>query len=341
MDRKILKTAALGTLLAKLQAAGQRLVGPVERDGAWRFVELTKPPTALPNYVQTVGGPKPLLFPRYETLLSFQQAGRDVTIDDALPPVRPTVLFGVRPCDAAAVAVLRGVLTWDSPDPHFESKQAALTIIGLSCTAADEFCFCTSVGCGPGATAGSDLLLTPMPGEQLLVEVLTDKGQAVVAAAPELFTAAEAAAATRKDAALAKVKLRFDAKAVAGKLPKLFDQPLTWLAQSARCLGCGACAFVCPTCTCFDIQPERGRDRGVHQRCWDACGFSLFTLHASGHNPRTKQSERWRQRVMHKFAYQPERLRLVGCVGCGRCSRACPVDMNLAEHVQTLAETTV
>jgi ferredoxin len=63
----------------------------------------------------------------------------------------------------------------------------------------------------------------------------------------------------------------------------------------------------------------------------------MFTLHASGHNPRSKQFERWRQRVMHKFAYQPERLGVLGCVGCGRCSRSCPVDMNLAQHVESLA----
>ncbi|HQG47178.1 MAG TPA: 4Fe-4S dicluster domain-containing protein, partial [bacterium] len=73
---------------------------------------------------------------------------------------------------------------------------------------------------------------------------------------------------------------------------------------------------------------------GTRLRCWDSCGSALFTLHASGHNPRHLQSERWRQRMMHKFSYMPEQLQVPGCVGCGRCLRACPADMNLIEQAQ-------
>jgi sulfhydrogenase subunit beta (sulfur reductase) len=105
-----------------------------------------------------------------------------------------------------------------------------------------------------------------------------------------------------------------------------------------RCLGCGACAFVCPTCACFDIQDEGSRAGGKRLRCWDSCGFAMFTLHTSGHNPREEQSQRWRQRLMHKFAYMPERQQVLGCVGCGRCSRACPADMEIREHILAVLE---
>ena len=104
------------------------------------------------------------------------------------------------------------------------------------------------------------------------------------------------------------------------------------------CRACGACAFVCPTCVCFSIEDEADTRKGDRLRTWDSCGMRLFTLHASGHNPRDKQSQRWRQRIYHKFAYYPDRFQTLGCVGCGKCSRACPVDMNLKAHLAQAAE---
>ena len=139
-----------------------------------------------------------------------------------------------------------------------------------------------------------------------------------------------------KSASAAKVEPAFDQPALTSQLPGLFDSEL-WVDQSLRCVGCGACAYVCPTCVCFDIQEEADPKKGERLRCWDSCGSHMFTLHASGHNPREVQSARWRQRVYHKFSYYPERYSMLGCVGCGKCTRACPVDMNLKEHLTEAA----
>lgn len=335
-EQKTLTKAALGQLFEKLRGGGRRVLAPVRDGQRLVFSEVTKPEQVAADYVQTTESPKAAVFPRYETMLRFKLNGKVTETQEMPVAAPPTVLFGVRPCDAAGLETLKAVFTWDSGDAYFEPKLANLTVIAVSCTQCDEYCFCTSVGGGPGATKGSDILLTPVDGTRYLAEILTDKGQAVVKLAADLFTPADGAAA-QKDKVLAKVPARFDAAAVTKTLPGLFDNKDVWLEQSLRCLGCGACAYVCPTCSCFDIQDERERNRGARLRCWDSCGFGLFTLHASGHNPRHVQSERWRQRVMHKFAYQPERLGVLGCVGCGRCSRACPVDMNLGEHVAALA----
>ncbi len=337
-EQRILSRQNLGPLFERLAADGRRILAPVRHGDRVGFERVTRPDEVALDYVQTRTSAKSAVFPPYEPLLQFALQGKDVQVAEPAPDAAPTVLFGVHPCDAASFATLEAVFTWDTPDLPFESKRANLTIIGLSCTQGDAYCFCTSVGGGPGDPRGSDILLTPIGATHFLAEILTERGQAVARLAGELL---EPHRGNGKDAALAQIPPRFDARQLGAKLPALFNHPAAWQEQALRCLGCGACAFVCPTCSCFDITDERDRYHGVRLRCWDSCGLALFTLHASGHNPRTKQSERWRQRVMHKFAYQPERLGVLGCVGCGRCSRACPVDMNLAQHAQQLAETAV
>ncbi|HNX98712.1 MAG TPA: 4Fe-4S dicluster domain-containing protein, partial [Candidatus Aminicenantes bacterium] len=214
-------------------------------------------------------------------------------------------------------------------------RLARTTVVTITCTHADEYCFCTSVGGGPGNSTGSDLLLTPLEGGTYLAEVLTARGQALLALVPESSTPANA---VDKESRLACVPSRFTAETVTAKMAVAFDREGLWREQSLRCLGCGACAFVCPTCACFDISDESNGIQGKRLRTWDSCGFSLFTKHTSGHNPREVQSQRWRQRLMHKFVYMPDRLKVLGCVGCGRCSRSCPVDMNILEHVTKVAE---
>ncbi|MCG3138859.1 MAG: hypothetical protein HJJLKODD_02728 [Phycisphaerae bacterium] len=335
IGRKLTKAANLPQLLKRLIGAGQQVLAPVRQGERVSFMPATDFSAVDLDYVQSVCSAKEAVFPRHEMMMKFTLTGKDVDMKPVELTAKPTVLFGVHPCDAASFTTLRALFTWDSPDEYFETKLDHLTVIGLSCAMGDSYCFCTSLGSGPGDTRGSDILLTRLGGGQILVEVLTEKGRALVASMAELFTAANG---QKKDDHLAKIARRFDGEKVKAQLPERFNQVDLWREQSMRCIGCGACAYVCPTCSCFDIQDERQRNSGERLRCWDSCGFRLFTLHASGHNPRTMQSERWRQRVMHKFSYQPQRLDVWGCVGCGRCSRGCPVDMNLGEHLQQLAE---
>jgi len=274
---------------------------------------------------------KNVVFPKVENLFYYNNARTESTIREIdLNKIPEVVLWGTHPCDNAALDALRSIFCWDIKDEFFSKRLEKLTVIGLSCHLSDEYCFCTSVGLAPDSSKGSDILLSRLHNGDYLASVLTEKGSEIVFSAADVFEPL-----SDEKVSLTEVKQKFSHDQVTKKLAKAFDHPF-WIENSLRCIGCGACAYVCPTCACFDIQDEtRGKD-GKRYRSWDSCGFGLFTLHTSGHNPRQVQSQRWRQRIMHKFSYMPERNESLGCVGCGRCSSGCPVDMNIAEQLEIL-----
>jgi sulfhydrogenase subunit beta (sulfur reductase) len=339
IDRYIVRKGSLDKLFEILKGNNKHIVAPFHVNEKTSYRNVEKFTDIATGYIQTTQSSKEVSFPRTEKLLDYSKSEAGMSVKgigiDKIPEI---VLWGVRPCDAMGIGQLGAIFNWDYKDEIFNNRQLKVTVLGFSCPTADEYCFCTSVGGNPGNTEGSDILFT-MLGEKgdYLAEVITDKGASVVSLAKELF---EADAKAEKEKYLASVPVKFKREEIYGKLEKFFESP-EWVEQSLKCLGCGACAYVCPTCACFDIQDEAHGKAGMRVRCWDSCGFSLFTLHTSGHNPRAVQSARWRQRLMHKFSYMPERLSVYGCTGCGRCSRACPSDMNILEHLISIKEAAI
>jgi ferredoxin len=338
MTAVVIAHSQLDQMLEQLIADGQRLVAPVRRGGRLRF----DPVTGVEQIELAPGvpemSPKELLFPRTEAVLRYRQVGDRLEVHGIEPNVTETVLFGVRPCDAAALAILGEVFSDEPRDSFFLQRLDATTTITVSCSEPQPQCFCTATGYGPGAGAGSDLLLTEIADGAYIAEVITDRGGDLVERFNGLFTSDPAAdKRPAVQAATARLTRTESLTGLGSQLRELlFADQQTGIGQA--CLGCGACAFSCPTCHCFDLIDQGSAEQGVRLKVWDGCAFKTFTVHASGHNPRPSQLTRYRQRVMHKLSYFPERFGHMMCVGCGRCLRSCPAGQDIYEVAMAGAE---
>ncbi len=178
-----------------------------------------------------------------------------------------------------------------------------------------------------------------LPDGRYGLKVLTEKGQELLGKAdlPAEASDQEGEVFERalQEASEAGKSEEVDVPGMAKKLEGMFDSEY-WEYTHQRCLGCGTCTYLCPTCHCFDIADEVVTDAGQRVRNWDSCMFDLFTLHASGHNPRPSQKQHLRQRIMHKFSYTVDRFSDAFCVGCGRCVTRCPVNIDVREILDEL-----
>jgi ferredoxin len=329
-------------LIAELVAAKTRVIAPVRaKDDPEQldYQPIQKLEEATFGARVTRRSMKEFFLPPTEVLLRYRQTKEGVEIKEVPTVAQPQVILSATPCDAAGLDVVDKVMNWDYHDELWNNRREAATIVSFLCTSSDPICFCTSVGLGPDSFRGSDVLMTPVEGGYL-ANIITPKGEALLkgkgkeeipATAKAAAEAAQSAARKKVEANLAAIPADFPAW-----LAQNFDHPL-WKTLSLRCHGCGACASVCPTCHCFDIVDEHdSSNEGARRRNWDSCQTSKFTLHASGHNPRGSQSERFRQRIEHKFSIYPAKFGEILCTGCGRCARACPGGMDLPTIVGEL-----
>lgn len=313
--------------LDQLIAAGTRVVGPKQVGNMTLYEPLSAGSELNLAELPRRSG-KETFFPVCEPILSYAKVEGKTTVSDVdLSALPATVLIAARPCDAAAPGILDAVFSWDYHDEFYLERRRRTTIIGVACTSADDACFCTAVGLSPGERQGSDLFLSPLQDGGFAAEAVTAKGEALLAAHLDLFISpapGELVPLATPGAApldLSRIKTWLDAN---------FEHPL-WNQYAEICAGCGACAFLCPACHCFDISDEGSELKGERRKHWDACGFGKFSLHASAHNPRDAQPQRYRNRIMHKFKYYRDKFDQTLCTGCGRCIRVCPVGIDIKE----------
>ncbi len=293
--------------------------------------------------ILTNNGIKEFLFAKHEPVFAYELRGKKVNIIPVHHEYPRTVIMGVRPCEAASISSLNAVFSDANAgynDPFFSNRLERTTIVTYSCTDADASCFCTSVDLAPDSDKGSDLHFTELGDGRIHVEVKSEAGEAVANLLQPLFTGEGDQALRERMGKVAEEKitrLRDKAPIKAWLDDNVnFDDEM-WARLGEKCLGCGACTFECPTCHCFDIVDEHRGSKGYRVKFWDSCQFDHFTLHASGHNPRDWQYKRYRNRFMCKFKIYEDTFEAQGCIGCGRCIRACPVNLDITEYMAEVA----
>lgn len=344
----ILQKDHLLPLLRKLHKTN-RLVAPVCNEyGDTIFTEINDlDATAIDLENQPQASLKSFFFPQSETLSSYivdqeeKTGSLDYSFHPQLPENIPTVYFGVRSCDMFAVMYCDMIFLHENDkDVYYEQHRNNSLFISLGCNRPFPNCFCNATRSGPFLDTGFDLQLTDL-GDRWFVETGRPGGVKLIEEWASFFTpASEADKRAQFQAALEARGLfnRLVHVDLAVKLLEDAEVPDRIIKQlSQRCQDCGGCAYICPTCTCFNIADLRlSDDSGERIRSWDACTFAGFTRMAGNHNPVHAETQRMRKRFLHKLQHDVKKHGRPSCVGCGRCVDMCFGGVDIIRFVDML-----
>jgi len=282
--------------------------------------------------VNSAVSPKEIFLPREETYLRYSSSGEKLELAE-VESSGPVTAFALHPCDLKAIEMIdRVFLDQETPDELYKRRREKTTVVALACRRPDPYCFCGVFGIDPTDAPNADVMAY-LNEKGLLLEERTARGKALLEKAADLLEDGDAEKTGKNDVETADFGLQVEG--LAEDLKDRFDDP-AWDDLFRSCLGCGICTYVCPTCYCFDVEDYGHEEGGERFRCWDSCMFGQFTVMAGGHNPRPGRRERVRQRFMHKLCYYPEVYGEIACVGCGRCLRSCPVNLDMVQAIKAL-----
>ena len=318
---RVMDKSRLPDLVAGLRADFE-VIGPVAKGEKFVFATLQDPADLRLDYDTTLLPPKKFFVPPAESLMRFETEENEVLSADV--PSSPRVMFGLHPCDINALMLMDNVFLGEYEDPYYKARRDTTLLVGVNCTPSAT-CFCSSWGTDE-VHWGFDIFLSDL-GDRYFVSVRSVKGAELLDRFVDTLPITEQDTADLQRVT-AEFKDAFPRELDTAQLPLLLDAKFDdaiWDELGDRCLSCGACSMVCPTCYCFDVRDRLTVDgqSGERVRVWDSCMFSEFAEVAHGHNFRSSNASRVKYRYYHKQWGYLSKFERVLCVGCGRCERAC------------------
>ena len=359
----VIEPAALDTLIGALRGKGYRVLGPTVRDGAIVYDDLDSAAELPIGWTDSQDGGRYrlerredearfgyavgphswkqfLLPPRLRLWRARQNCDGGLDVDEEPLDETPLAFIGVRSCELHAIETQDRVFVGGRVvDRDYAARREGTFLVAVNCFEPGGTCFCDSMGTGPKAEAGYDLALTEIldGGHRFLVEVGSERGAEIAAELPRREAGAgdfEAAGAA-VEGAVHKMGRQVDATDLHGLLRRNLEHP-RWDDVAERCLTCGNCTMVCPTCFCTTVEDTTDLEGQAERvRLWDTC-YSVEYSHIHGGAIRPSGRSRYRQWLTHKFGTWHDQFGTSGCVGCGRCITWCPVGIDVTEELTAI-----
>ena len=365
-EAAVIEPDGLEVLVVALRERGFRVLGPTVRDGAIVYDELASAAQLPIGWTdeQAPGryrlerrddearfgyavGPhswKQFLLPSRLRLWRAQRGKSGLEVEEEPTDDTPLAFFGVRACELQGIAIQdRVLIEGQFVDRDYAARRKDTFIVAVNCFEPGGTCFCVSMGSGPKAEAGYDLALTEIldGSHRFLVEVGTERGSNVLADLPRrpAEDVDRQAAADAVEGAAQKMGRELDTTDLRGLLARNLEHD-RWDDVASRCLTCGNCTMVCPTCFCTSVEDvsDLAGEEAEQVRLWDSC-FSLDHSYIHGGSVRPSGRSRYRQWLTHKFGTWHDQFGTSGCIGCGRCISWCPVGIDVTEELTAIRST--